>query len=170
MRLKAITLFVGLLAAAALIADNTPSKTTKPAVSEKTASAPETSTFATAVQPILGKSCAPCHNDRLASGGLNIGPYLAPGSIVEQREEWGRIIQKIRTGEMPPQGMPKLSLPQIETLMGFVHSEFEKADRNIKADPGRVTARRLNRAEYSNTIRDLLAVDFRAEQDFPTDD
>ena len=40
----------------------------------------------------------------------------------------------------------------------------------MKPDPGRVTARRLNRSEYSNTIRDLLGVDFRAEKDFPTDD
>ena len=37
-------------------------------------------------------------------------------------------------------------------------------------DPGRVTARRLNRAEYTNTIRDLLAIDFRADKNFPTDD
>ena len=36
--------------------------------------------------------------------------------------------------------------------------------------PGRVTARRLNRAEYTNTIRDLLAIEFRADKNFPTDD
>ena len=42
--------------------------------------------------------------------------------------------------------------------------------RTLKPDPGRVTARRLNRAEYTNTIRDLLAVDFRADKNFPTDD
>ena len=51
-----------------------------------------------------------------------------------------------------------------------MQGEFEKADRNIKPDPGRVTARRLNRAEYTNTIRDLLGVEFRAEKSFPTDD
>jgi hypothetical protein len=51
-----------------------------------------------------------------------------------------------------------------------VQGELDKAERNVKPDPGRVTARRLNRAEYSNTIRDLLAVDFQAEKNFPTDD
>ena len=71
---------------------------------------------------------------------------------------------------MPPEGLPRLPASQIETLVKFVQGEFEKADRNVKPDPGRVTARRLNRNEYSNTIRDLLAVDFRAERDFPTDD
>ena len=52
-------------------------------------------------------------------------------------------------------------------LVQYLQGEFEKADRNVKPDPGRVTARRLNRNEYSNTIRDLLGVDFRAEKRFP---
>jgi len=90
--------------------------------------------------------------------------------MVQHREGWERIVQKVRTGEMPPEGLPRLPAAQIETLVKFVQSEFERADRNIRPDPGRVTARRLNRNEYSNTIRDLLAVDFRAERDFPTDD
>ena len=90
--------------------------------------------------------------------------------MVQHRDGWERIVQKVRTGEMPPEGLPRLPAAQIETLVKFVQREFEKADRNVKPDPGRVTARRLNRNEYSNTIRDLLAVDFRAERDFPTDD
>ena len=79
-------------------------------------------------------------------------------------------MQKIRTGEMPPKGIPKPAAAQIDTLVNFVEGEFARADRNVKPDPGRVTARRLNRNEYSNTIRDLLAVEFHAERDFPTDD
>ncbi len=59
---------------------------------------------------------------------------------------------------------------QIDALVHYIEAEFDKADRGRTPDPGRVTARRLNRAEYSNTIRDLLAVDFHAEKDFPTDD
>ena len=126
--------------------------------------------FEKSVKPLLTTSCAACHNDRLASGGLNVGPYMAPDSLGEGREGWEKIIKKIRTGEMPPRGMPKPAPAQVEALTKFVEGEFEKADRNLKPDPGRVTARRLNRNEYSNTIRDLLGVDFRAEKDFPTDD
>ncbi|MEX2262596.1 MAG: DUF1592 domain-containing protein [Bryobacteraceae bacterium] len=126
--------------------------------------------FETIVQPVLANSCAACHNDRMASGGLNIGLYSTPGSIAEHRGDWERILQKIRTGEMPPKGVPRPPDGQIDALMNFVRDEFEKADRNVKPDPGRVTARRLNRSEYSNTIRDLLSVDFSAERDFPTDD
>jgi len=71
---------------------------------------------------------------------------------------------------MPPKGIPRPPEAQVEALVHYVEGEFEKADRNAKPDPGHVTARRLNRSEYSNTIRDLLAVDFQAVRDFPTDD
>ena len=127
-------------------------------------------TFDTTVKPLLSKSCLPCHNDRVASGSLNLAPFSDPASITQHRDEWERILQKVRTGEMPPKGIPKPPAEHVDALMGFVRGEFEKADRNVKPDPGRVTARRLNRVEYSNTIRDLLGVDFRAERDFPTDD
>src|SRR5215472_4731405 len=69
---------------------------------------------------------------------------------------------------MPPKRMTRPK--ELHALIPYVQGEFDKADRNIKPDPGRVTARRLNRSEYTNTIRDLLAVDFRAEKSFPTDD
>jgi hypothetical protein len=122
------------------------------------------------VKPMLAKTCAPCHNDRMASGSLNITPYSTQSSLTEGRDGWERILQKVRSGEMPPKGMPRPTQPEIKALVDYINGEFEKADRNIKPDPGRVTARRLNRNEYSNTIRDLLAVDFRAERDFPSDD
>jgi hypothetical protein len=126
--------------------------------------------FDAAVKPVLAKTCALCHNDRLASGGLNINAFLTPDSLAAYRQGWETIVQKIRAGEMPPKGIPRPPEAQLQALTAYVEGEFEKADRNTKPDPGRVTARRLNRSEYSNTIRDLLAVDFRAERDFPTDD
>jgi len=126
--------------------------------------------FDSAVKPVLSKTCALCHNDKLSSGGLNVKLLMAPGSIAAYRDGWETILDKLRAGEMPPKGIPRPPEPQMQALIHYVEGEFEKADRNIKPDPGHVTARRLNRSEYSNTIRDLLAVDFRAEKDFPTDD
>ena len=126
--------------------------------------------FDTAVRPVLSQTCALCHNDKLSSGGLNVKAFLSPDSVTAYRDGWETIIEKLRAGEMPPKGMPRPPEAQMQALMHFVEGEFEKADRNLKPDPGHVTARRLNRSEYSNTIRDLLAVDFRAEKDFPTDD
>ena len=132
--------------------------------------AADSSAFDQNVRPILLKTCSGCHNEQLSSGGLNLAPYTTFSSIAEHREDWQKILQKIRTGEMPPKGIPRPSEVQMAGLAKAVQDEFERLDRNVKADPGRVTARRLNRNEYSNTIRDLLGVDFRAEKDFPVDD
>jgi hypothetical protein len=128
------------------------------------------SEFSSAVEPVFKKSCLPCHNDRNPSGGLNLRAFMSPESVASHRAEWERIILRVRTGEMPPKGIPRPPATEIEALMRYVQGEFEKADRDLKPDPGRVTVRRLNRVEYSNTIRDLLGVDFRADKDFPADD
>jgi cytochrome c553 len=128
------------------------------------------SDFDQLVKPVLSTTCAPCHNAQFASGGLNINAFLDPKSLTEGREEWEKIVRKLRNGEMPPKGIPRPPQNKTDALLQYVEREFEKADRNVKPDPGRVTAHRLNRNEYSNTIRDLLAVDFHAERDFPTDD
>lgn len=106
----------------------------------------------------------------MPSGGLNVMALATPGSVIESRDEWEKIVKKVHTGEMPPRGVPRPPAEQIDALTRYVKAEFDRADRALKPDPGRVTARRLNRSEYANTIRDLLAVEFRATQDFPTDD
>src|SRR6202035_2452989 len=124
--------------------------------------------FETTVTPVLTKTCAPCHNEAFASGGMMIDAFTRPASLTANRDGWEIILQKLRSGEMPPKGVPRPA--QLDAVIQFVQGEFEKADKNIKPDPGRVTARRLNRAEYTNTIRDLLNVEFRAEKSFPTDD
>ena len=133
------------------------------------AAEPGSVAFEKTVRPVLTKTCAPCHNDQLASGGLNLAPFATHGSLAGQREAWERIVRKLRAGEMPPQGVPRPEA-QLQAFLKFVESEFDRADRSRKPDPGRVTARRLNRNEFSNTIRDLLAVEFRADKDFPADD
>jgi hypothetical protein len=99
---------------------------------------------------------------------VDIAPFTQAASLTKSRDGWDIILRKIRSGEMPPKGIPRPA--QLDAVIQYLQDEFEKADRNIKPDPGRVTARRLNRSEYSATIRDLLAVEFRAEQSFPTDD
>jgi hypothetical protein len=132
--------------------------------------APPPPSFEKTVQPVLINTCSACHNSKLASGGMNILPYAAPGSIAQHRDEWDVILRKIRSGEMPPKGIPRPPAESIAALVSFVQAEFEKVDRSITPDPGHVTAHRLNRNEYTNTIRDLLGVDFRADRDFPTED
>ena len=54
-----------------------------------------------------------------------------------------------------------------DQLTASIQGVFERADKNAKPDPGRVTIRRLNRSEYNNTIRDLVGIDFQPAEDFP---
>jgi mono/diheme cytochrome c family protein len=138
--------------------------------SAQTAASRKQAAFDHAVTPVLGTTCKGCHNDQLSSGGLSMTPFLAPNSLTQFRDGWETIIEKVRSGEMPPKGVPRPPQAQIDALIAYVEGEFERADRAVKPDPGTVVARRLNRYEYSNTVRDLLGVDFHAEQDFPTDD
>ena len=126
--------------------------------------------FDAKVKPILKNTCSACHNQAVASGDINLLPYLDPATVLEDRASWERITRKIESGEMPPKGIPRPPQAQMTALVEFVKGEFSKADAAVKPDPGRVVAKRLNRNEYRNTIRDLLAVDFSTDKDFPADD
>jgi hypothetical protein len=127
-------------------------------------------TFERVVQPILLDTCAECHNDREPTAGLSIAHLTQPTSLVTDRDNWERILEKLRAGEMPPPFGPPVPAEEIGALVTYVQRELDRADRNLVPDPGRVPIHRLNRAEYANTIRDLLGVDFRASDEFPPDD
>ena len=131
---------------------------------------PDAAGFSRIVAPVLKNTCSGCHNASLNSGGVNLLAYNDPSTLATDRDAWDRIVQKIESGEMPPAGAPRPPQAQINTLVTYLKGEFARADAAVRPDPGRVTARRLNRNEYRNTVRDLLAVDFRADKDFPTDD
>jgi hypothetical protein len=128
-------------------------------------SSPES--FQTTVQPFLAKNCVACHNDKLQSGGLNL---KASADVQKDRDQWEQVVEKLKAGSMPPKGMPRPAPDQVASVTKWLEDDFARQDAAMKPDPGRVTARRLNRYEYNNTVRDLLAVDFRPADDFPTDD
>ena len=130
----------------------------------------DTAGFDAKVRPILKNVCTACHNPQTLAGDVNLVPYLDPKTVYSDRDAWEKITHKIAVGEMPPKGIPRPPKDQMDGLVNFIQQQFDKADAAIKPDPGRVTARRMNRNEYRNTIRDLLAVDYRADKDFPTDD
>jgi mono/diheme cytochrome c family protein len=126
--------------------------------------------FASIIRPFLDANCYGCHNADMASGGLNLEAYATAAAIIKDRIKWEEVIHKLRTGEMPPKGMPRPKEAEAQTVITWVQNLFEKIDSQTKPDPGRVTARRLNRNEYANTVRDLLGVEFRADREFPVDD
>ena len=100
--------------------------------------------------------CAGCHNDRLRSGGLSlVDPAL--GNPALHPELWEKVLHKVSTGQMPP---PRQARPDPAMLGRIVTDITNTLDRaaELRPDPGRVGAHRLNRTEYGNAVRDLLGV------------
>ena len=125
---------------------------------------------ASGVFTFVKKNCNGCHNEKLTSGDINLAALTTARSFDDSREVWEKAVEKLKTGQMPPPGLPKPAAAEMAAVTRFLETEFHRQDRTAKPDPGRVTARRLNRAEYNNTIRDLLGVDIRPADNFPNDE
>jgi len=132
--------------------------------------APAGNTFQDVVQPLLAKNCYTCHSEELKSGDLNLQAYTTGDAVTRDREMWETILRRLTAGEMPPKGMPRPDAVQLKAATDWIQAAFDSAGRAMKPEAGRVTARRLNRSEYNNTIRDLLGVDSNPAKDFPQDD
>ena len=102
-----------------------------------------------------------------SSGGLNLAAYTASGILFQDRDEAEKILKKLQAGEMPPKALPRPNAEELKAVTSWIEEDL---DRQAKAAPRRVMARRLNRVEYNNTVRDLLGVDVRPADDFPQDD
>ena len=120
------------------------------------------------MQPVIRNSCRPCHNQSVASGEVSFHELTTVESLSERRLLWEKALRMVANGEMPPPGVPKPA--GLADFSEYLSREFARMDRFAKQDPGRITARHLNRAEYTNAIRDLLGVEFQATQEFPVDD
>ncbi len=122
------------------------------------------------VAVFVKQNCALCHNEQLKTGGLVLTKYHDTASMLRDRAVWEKVIARLRAGEMPPKGLPRPEPEQIASTTGWIEAQFSELDKDSKPDPGHLTAHRLNRVEYNNTIRDLLAVKFKPAADFPADD
>ena len=126
--------------------------------------------FDSAVRPVLAQTCAQCHGGPQPAGGMSVADLTSPESLVQRRDVWEAILRRLRAGDMPPAGTTRPDPAQMSAMTSYIERAFDRADASVKPDPGRMIAHRLNRSEYANTIRDLLGIPFRAENDFPTDD
>src|ERR1051326_3791262 len=111
-----------------------------------------------AIFGFVQKNCVGCHSSTVTSGDVNLAALHGSKTFDADREIWERVASKLKTGQMPPPGIPRPAETDIAAVTGFLDAEFARLDRGIKPEAGRVTARRLNRAEYSNTLRDLLGI------------
>lgn len=153
---------VGLLLVAALAAP-TVADDAVPAV-------PVATIYAEQVNPFVKRNCLMCHNKANATAGVNFSRYPTASEALKDPEIWEKVAERLMNGTMPPKGLPRPPAEQQQAVLNWIHSGLEDLATHAKPDPGRVTARRLNRYEYNNTIRDLLDVDFKPAKDFPADD
>src|SRR5688572_21995799 len=121
----------------------------------------------TAHQATIQKYCVGCHNEKVKSGGLTLST-LDMARVTGKADVWKHVIRKVRTGAMPPAGRPRPDKAVATSLVTYLETELDKAAL-ATPNPGRPALPRLNRAEYRNAIRDLLALEIDAASMLPND-
>ena len=116
----------------------------------------------------INRYCVSCHNDKAKTGGLSL-ETADLANVGAAPDVWEKVVRKVRVGMMPPQGAPA---PDAQTRGALVASLTTTLDAHAKAhpDPGRALVHRLNRTEYGNAVRDLLALEVDPAALLPADD
>ena len=125
---------------------------------------------------LFARFCGECHFDGADEGGVAIDkllPATGPGRSVKpaaaEHAAWVNLWRNLRAETMPPADEPQPSAAERRELLEFVSRDVLGVDPN-RPDPGHVVLRRLNRIEYSNTVRDLTGIDENLRDDLPADD
>ncbi len=129
-----------------------------------------TAAFRGDVEPLMQRFCVDCHSGDEPAGEMSLPEVLKRASVAEDRETWDTIARRIRSGEMPPDDGEQPEPDQRDAIQAWIDGELERNGCGGARRPGRVTIRRLNRNEYNNTVRDLLGIDFKPADEFPSDD
>jgi mono/diheme cytochrome c family protein len=125
------------------------------------AQVPDAPSAAAAPRAVLDQYCVACHNQNVKTAGLALDT-LDLARAGGNAATWETVVRKIRTGAMPPAGMPRPEKAAAASLVSWVETELDRAALE-HPNPGRPTLHRLNRAEYRNAIRDLLALEIDVE-------
>ena len=113
--------------------------------------------------------CIGCHNDRLRTADLSIAG-LDLENLSHDAETWEKVVTRLRAGSMPPPGRPRPDDATYRNVAGWLETELDSAWA-ADPQPGRINAiHRINRTEYRNAVRDLLALDVDVESLLPGDE
>ncbi|HEY6361758.1 MAG TPA: DUF1592 domain-containing protein [Vicinamibacterales bacterium] len=118
---------------------------------------------------VLNQYCVACHNDRVKTAGLALDT-IDLQRVGAHAEALEKVVRKLRGRMMPPAGLPRPDDATYDSLLAYLETAL---DRSAAAapNPGRTdTFRRLNRTEYQNAIRDLLAIEVDVSSLLPKDD
>lgn len=162
------------------LADVTPPPPTKPAPLPQKVSQPAKAQPARTIgQPaksddVAGKSfldrhCRACHGGEKPKGDFSLAGLTADFTDAANRKRWLKIVEQVRSGDMPPADRPRPTEREKAELIAQIDGPATEAERAATAVAGRTVLRRLNRAEYVNTIRDLLDVDVELKDLLPPD-
>lgn len=118
---------------------------------------------------LLDQYCSRCHNDDDKIAGLSIDDLRA-GDLLRgaHAEEWEKILRRTGIGEMPPRNKPQPDAAQVAAFVTWLQAARD-GYAAAHPDPGRATLRRLNRVEYANAVRDLLALNVDVSRELPAD-
>ncbi len=158
-RLAKVMVLGGILAAAIASAAPQAASSANPTVAE-----------ALTPRALLDKYCVTCHNARVHTANLVLsGDKVDVAHVNEQAEIWEKVVRKVGSGAMPPARMPR---PPAATLRSFKDGLAAELDwaAATSPNPGNPPPHRLNRVEYTNAIRDLLALDIDGRALLPSDD
>jgi mono/diheme cytochrome c family protein len=128
--------------------------------------APAPAPAAAAQRSALDTYCVSCHNQRLKTGGLALDALDVTRASADAAT-WEKVIRKVRTGAMPPAGMPRPDAATRDGLVAFLETSIDRAATPF---PGHPSIHRLNRAEYANAVRDLLSLDVEVAALLPPDE
>jgi mono/diheme cytochrome c family protein len=117
---------------------------------------------------VIGQYCVGCHSQRLKTGGLVL-EGLDASKASDNADVWEKVVRKLRTNAMPPPGLPQPDPAARQNLIAHLTDQIDHA-AEAHPNPGRPVLHRLNRAEYANAIRDLLALNVDAAALLPPDD
>lgn len=126
--------------------------------------------YADQIRPLMMKYCGECHQGDKAEAGIAIDLLTEAKAGTVDRSKWKKIHTQVANKIMPPVDEAQPTDDERNQLTAWINARALTVQCSGPVFPGRVTVRRLNRAEYNNTIRDLFGIDFQPAATFPADD
>ena len=128
--------------------------------------APAQVTDASGERALLNQYCVTCHNQKLKTADLELDK-LDTAHVADNAEKWELVVRKLRSGMMPPSGLPRPTWTTYESMVTWLEGQLDKTASTHLPPPG---LHRLNRTEYANVVHDLLALDIDPTKYLPSDD
>src|SRR5262245_49209238 len=113
-------------------------------------------------QILLKTYCQSCHQGKSPAGGFDLARVAAQSTLHDRPEAWNKLLARVRNGEMPPKGLPAPAVDQRESFTTWVRNSLRTEACVDGVAPGPAPIRRLNRDQYSATLRDLLNIHLEA--------